>query len=229
MTIRRLVLAVFFLSFFTTLSKAAGKLDFTVDLRDTKSHTVHVTLTPTGFHAGKAIYQMPVWAPGAYSVTHYGKYVENFKAYNKYDHTLAVNQVNDDRWEIPSGQSVKKIEYDVLDSHLDTTSLYFAMANIDTSLFFANATALFGYYDDDKSAGAQVTYLIPDDWKLVCALPPPTGYSQDTNPSFKNMNYVAKNYDELADAPILAAAETKDENHLRSHRYEKFPGGRCGV
>jgi predicted metalloprotease with PDZ domain len=214
MTIRRLVLAVSLLYCYTSISYAAGKLQFTVDLRDTKSHQVHVTLTPTGFHAGKATYQMPVWAPGAYSVTHYGKYVLNFTAYNKYDHTLAVKQLDDDRWEIASGQSVKKIEYDVLDSHLDTTSLYFAMANMDTSLFFANGTALFGYYDDDKSAGAQITYLIPDDWKLVCALPSPTGYTQDTNPSFKNTIFVAKNYDELADAPVLAAAETKDANHL---------------
>ncbi len=214
MTIRRIVLAVFLLISATSHSLAAGKLQFTVDLRDTKSHVVHVSVTPAGFHAQEAFYQMPVWAPGAYSVSHYGKYVTHFKAYNKSADLLDVKQVNDDRWEIADGKAVVRIEYDVLDSHLDTTSLYFAMANMDTSLFFANGTALFGYYDDDKKAAAQVTYMIPTDWKLVCALPPPSGYTRDTNPSFKNTEFVAKDYDELADAPILAASEHKDASHL---------------
>jgi predicted metalloprotease with PDZ domain len=186
-------------------SYARGQLQFSVDLRDTKSHTVHVTMKPTGFTARAATYQMPVWAPGAYSVTGYGRYVVNFKAFDKNGRDLAVKQVNENRWEIASGKSVQKIEYDVLDSHKDTTSLYFAMANIDTTLFFANATALFGYFDDDKTAGAQVNYELPTGWKLACPLEPKAGYAPNV---FSNIEFVAKNYDELADAPILAAPET---------------------
>jgi len=210
----RLVFAVFCLSLVTSFGFAKGKLEFTVDLRDTRSHMVHVSFTPSGFHAKTAVYQMPIWAPGAYSVTGYGRYVQNFKAFDKKGDLLAKKQVNENRWQIAKGNSVARIEYDVIDSHLDTTSLYFAMANIDSSLFFANATALFGYYDDDKKAGTEVSYMIPDDWKLLCALPPPAGYVNDTNASFKNTMFVAKDYDELADAPILAAPERKDGNHL---------------
>jgi predicted metalloprotease with PDZ domain len=213
MTIRRLFVAAFFLSAFANFSFATGKLQFTVDLRDTKSHTVHISLTPAGFNAKVAVYQIPVWAPGAYSVTHYGKYVVNFKAFDKSGGMLEVKQLNDDRWQIEKGKAVARIEYDVLDSHLDTTSLYFAMANIDTTIFFANATALFGYYDDDKKAGSQVIYQFPDDWKLVCALPPPGGYTENALATFKNTTYVAKDYDELADAPILAAPDHKGDNH----------------
>ncbi len=152
---------------------------------------------------------MPIWAPGAYSVTGYGRYVVNFKAFDKTGHDLAVKQVNENRWEIASGKSVQKIEYDVLDSHKDTTSLYFAMANIDTTLFFANATALFGYFDDDKTASAQVNYELPTEWKLACPLEPKAGYAPKV---FSNTEFVAKNYDELADAPILSAPET-GRNH----------------
>ncbi len=213
MTVRRIVFAFCFLSLLASYSIAKGKLQFTIDLRDTKSHMVHVTVVPSGFHAKTAVYQMPVWAPGAYSVSHYGKYVKNFNAFNKYDHSLVTKQVNDDRWEISTGASVQKLEYDILDSHLDTTSLYFAMANIDTTLFFSNATALFGYYDDDKQAAAIVTYILPPDWKLACALPPPGGYKKDTMPTFTNTTFVAKDYDELADAPVLAALDSGDNKH----------------
>ncbi len=197
MTIRRFAVAVVLTLAFVSAVFARGVLKFTVDIRNTASHEVHVTLVPVGFHNGMALYQMPVWAPGAYSVTHYGRYIRNFKAFNKWDHTLAVKRLNDDRWEIPSGKSVKKIEYDVLDSHADTSSLYFAMANIDTSLFFSNATALFGYYDDEKNTRAQIAYQLPETWKLECPLNQKNGAVDPT--------FTAKNYDELADAPIIAA------------------------
>ncbi|MFI5202312.1 MAG: hypothetical protein ACHQNE_07985, partial [Candidatus Kapaibacterium sp.] len=90
MTIRRLAVAALLTIVIVPASFAHGVLKFTVDLRDTKSHEVHVTLVPSGFRAKTAVYQMPVWAPGAYSVTHYGRYIRNFKAFNKWHHTLAV-------------------------------------------------------------------------------------------------------------------------------------------
>src|SRR5207253_427828 len=140
-----------------------------------------------GFTESKASFQMPVWAPGAYSVTRYGRYVRNFKALDKSGLELPVTPVDEDRWTIAAGKSVAKIMYDVLDSHTDTTSLYFGMAEMDTSQFFANATCLFGYYDDDKKAPATVHYDKPAGWKLTCALPPSkNGYVQDTTPTFEN-------------------------------------------
>ncbi len=218
MTIRRLATALAFVAILSSGALAHGVLNFTVDLRNTASHEVHVTLVPSGFPAKSAFYQMPVWAPGAYSVTHYGRYVKNFRALDKAGHQLAVKQVNDDRWEIPAGRSLRTIEYDVTDSHDDSTSLYFAMANIDTSLFFANATALFGYFDDDKAAASKVRYELPVGWNLICALPPDrTGvYTETTTEDPGNLpiarSFDASDYDALADAPVLASLDTASEN-----------------
>ncbi len=205
MITHRLAFAALFVSLFAS-SSIARELRYTVDLRNTKEHAVHVTLIPVGFTAAKASFQMPVWAPGAYSVTHYGRYVRNFRAYGKSGEDLPVIIINDDRRAIANAKALAKIEYDILDSHLDTTSLYFAMAEMDTAMFFANATALFGYFDDDKSAPATVVYEKPNDWKLVCALPPSRkGYIQDTNATFQNTTFYAKDYDALADAPVMAS------------------------
>jgi len=206
MNSRQLVLSSIFLFLLASTVAARPSIKFTVDIRNTKSHMVHVTLVPSGFKKGNASYQMPIWAPGAYSVTGYGRYIRNFKAADINGYELPVKQLDSNRWEIKSGTTVQEIDYDVLDSHKDTTSLYFAMANMDTSLFFANATCLFGYYDDNKTAPAQVEYQKPVDWKLACALPPSSkGYVQDTNATFQNTTFYAKDYDVLADAPILSA------------------------
>jgi predicted metalloprotease with PDZ domain len=211
------------------LSQAAESktLNYTVDLRHTASHIVHVSLKPVGFTAKTGTFQMPVWAPGAYSVTHYGRFVANFHAISaKNGETLPVTKVNQDRWSIEHANELATIEYDVLDSHDDTTSLYFAMANMEPNLFFANATALFGYFDDDKKASAVVKYDLPRDWKLVSSLPsssPKKITSAMIERSFKKnkpldetppmsldgqiTTFYAKNYDELADAPVMASPD----------------------
>ena len=51
------------------------ELLYTVDLNSTATHKVGVTVDLKKMGATKVTYQMPIWAPGAYSVTHYGHYV----------------------------------------------------------------------------------------------------------------------------------------------------------
>ena len=103
MTIRRFVVATAPLFLLPTMLFAQGRLKFTVDLLNTDSHEVHVTLVPTGFHAKIAYYQMPIWAPGAYGVTGYGRYLRNFKAFNTDHHILKAVQIDSNRSGDPLG------------------------------------------------------------------------------------------------------------------------------
>lgn len=175
----------------------AQQLSFTVDLTKTGSKEAFVELSIHGLKpAKKPSYQMPVWAPGAYSVTNYGRFVKNFKVVDASGKEIAATKVNENRWEMPAGSKPAKITYSVINSYLDSTSLYFAMCHIDTNFFFANGTCLFGYVNDDKSLKATVGYLIPSGW---------SGYTANNTAELpKTLSLDAGNYDELADAPIMA-------------------------
>src|SRR5437762_798215 len=120
----RVFLGFFLLSLASTAF--AREMHYTVDLRDTKSHAVHVTLKPVGFSA--------------------------------------------------------------------------------------KAAALFGYYDDDKNASSTVEYVKPSDWKLATALSSGGAGGGDAARhakagNFQITTFVAKNYDALADAPVMASPE----------------------
>jgi predicted metalloprotease with PDZ domain len=175
----------------------AQQLVYTVDLDSTATHKVHVEISLHKMGAKTVTYQMPIWAPGAYSVTHYGHYISDFTASDEYGHDLPVKQVNDDRWEIYNAKKIANIDYTVRDSHKDSTSLYFALAHIDTNFFFANGTCLFGYVNDKKNIPSLVIYKLPKDWKIATAL-------DSTIPAFGMKAFKAKNYDELVDAPVMA-------------------------
>jgi len=208
----------------------AQQLSYSVDLNSTATHKVNVEINLVKMGAEKVTYQMPLWAPGAYSVTHYGHYVSNFKAYDTKGKELNVTQPNGDRWEISGAKNIAKITYTVADSHKDSTSLYFALAHIDTNIFFANGTCLFGYVNDKKDIPATVNYDRPNGgrsgndpyWQLATALDPKgwpmedperrgrTIYTTKENifesHLFDATIFIAKNYNELADAPVMAGS-----------------------
>ena len=76
--LKRLVLLV---SLLHATPLIAQSLQYEVDLTDTRSKRVKVTLIPQKLGAETVTFQMPAWAPGAYSVTNYGRYVQDLKAY----------------------------------------------------------------------------------------------------------------------------------------------------
>ena len=197
-----------FLFVFITLSAQltlAQELTYSVNLRSTETHKVGVEISLKKCGAQTVTYQMPIWAPGAYSVTHYGHYVGDLKAWDTKGKELKVTQVNGDRWEIANAKNIARIGYSVGDSHKDSTSLYFALAHIDTNFFFANGTCLFGYVNDKKNIHSIVNYNFPQGWKLATALDPVKSNAQERErPTFTLTTFSAKDYDELADAPVMA-------------------------
>jgi len=184
----------------------AQDLIYKVDLKHTESHKVGVEIDLKKGGAETVTYQMPIWAPGAYSVTHYGHYVTDLKAFDNRGKALKVTQKDGDRWEIAKAKFIAKITYSVGDSHTDSTSLYFALAHIDTNFFFANGTCLFGYVNDKKNMRSEVIYDFPESWQLATALNPIIAYPSQyySHPDFKQTSFDAKNYDELADGPVMA-------------------------
>jgi predicted metalloprotease with PDZ domain len=198
------ILIVLFVSF-SSIALHAQSLEYRVDLTNSRSKRVHVTLIPKKLGAANVTFQMPAWAPGAYSVTNYGRYVQDFQAFDHKGKTLKVTQLTQNRWSISDAKSLSKIEYYVGDSRRDSTSLWFAMAHMDSNLFFANGTALFGYLNDKKNTPSTVTFVKPPDWEIATALDYNSRAKRDC--SFTQTVFKAKDYDELVDAPVLAAPE----------------------
>lgn len=169
-------------------------LHYSVDLLNTRSKSVTVGIEFKKIGVDSLCYQMPLWAPGAYFPVGFGRFVDNFAAYDDNGDKKQVTKVNDNRWIIQNASNVTRIRYEVRTSHTDAIGQYYSLAHIDSNFFFVNGTALFGYLNDTKNTPSTVTYFIPSDWTLHCAL--------ETK---KSLEYTAQDYDELVDAPILAA------------------------
>lgn len=201
----------FLIFFLVALNLPAQKLHYTVDLRQSASGKALVTLDLDKMGAEVVYFQMPAWAPGAYAMTNYGRFVEDFKAIGHDGKEKPTERINENRWHIRNGKDIKTITYSVHNSYTDSTSLYFALAHFDTSLVFASATSLFGYVNDKKELPYRVTYLIPGNWQFEVALPEvPSKTIVSTGT--RAIDFTAKNYDELVDAPIMAGTNFQNRS-----------------
>jgi predicted metalloprotease with PDZ domain len=207
----RLVLPVLLLLIFASVSFASLSVRYAVYLDHTDSGYVRVRIDAENSENDTLYYQMPAWAPGAYAMTNYGRFVDNFKVFDEENRPLGTERLNENRWRILGKKKYTRFEYRVRNSFKDSTSLYFALCHIDSEFFFANATALFGYVNDVKDIPLEVNYLYPYGWEVHTSLDTRDTSLKEFRPPGGGLiffaGFKAKNYDELVDAPVMAGKE----------------------
>lgn len=174
---------------------------FTVDLINVTNDKVKVELLAPSISATTITYHIPKIVPGTYSEDDYGRYIEQFKAYNKKGDTLQVVKSDVNSWTISSANKLYKIDYLVNDSYDDsiTKQVIFepAGSNIqkDTN-YVINNHCFLGYFDDMKNMNYEVTFLHPSNMYGSTAL-------TDLDKSDTKDKFVVESYNRIVDNPFM--------------------------
>ncbi|PTX21214.1 putative metalloprotease with PDZ domain [Pontibacter mucosus] len=180
---------------------ASTKYNVTVDLANAQNDRVQVTVQAPAITRNDIVYNMPKIVPGTYSVSDFGKFVNDFKAYNAKGDTLAVERLDTNRWKISNATQLDRITYWV-DDTFDAPKREDVVfepggTNIEEGKnFLINPFGFIGYFDDLKQVPYTLNITKPEGFygstPLVAAA---TTDKQDT---FELPNYV-----ELADSPLM--------------------------
>jgi predicted metalloprotease with PDZ domain len=135
--------------------------------------------------------QFPAWRPGRYTLQNFIKNVRNVRFTDAKGTPLKSEKVSKDRWRVEhekDAQIVMSYEYfarqwDAGGCRLDDTQVYVN--------WVCCAAFPVGY----EHLPCSVELDIPENYRIACSLP------------LEKRKLQAKNYDELADSPMLAAAE----------------------
>jgi predicted metalloprotease with PDZ domain len=138
---------------FTSFAKTnEGKVyKFTVDLVNVADDKVKVKLFTPAISAATVTYHIPKIVPGTYSEDDYGRYIEQFKAYDKKEDTLQVLKSDVNSWTISGANKLYRVDYLVNDSYDDSTTRQVifepAGSNIQNSYFscYRNSQGSSGY------------------------------------------------------------------------------------
>jgi len=169
-----LALAVTFWSCKTGTGSGAAKSNtvaVTINLVDVKDDKVLVTVTPPEIKTDEIIYSIPKTVPGTYSTDNYGKYSDDFKAFDAKGNALTVKRIDDNSWSISNAKTLKKVTYLVGDTFDTEKGTGFgnddvfspAGTNINAGVnFMVNTHGFVGYFKDKLDVPYKVTITHPE-------------------------------------------------------------------
>ncbi|MEO5930611.1 MAG: hypothetical protein ABIR47_11815, partial [Candidatus Kapaibacterium sp.] len=169
-------------------------IDYTVSIPSLAAETFYVTATLHNVIHDTTTFYFPIWAPGAYDVVNFGRFVRDFSAVNTDGSPITIGHPDSNSFTLSGVKNGDvKIVYNVHDIGQIPNSMWFCLSDIQPNLAFAVGAALFGYPSGGKDVPYTVRYNLPTGWDIAIGLDPMSGG--------KN-TYRARDYDELIDAPL---------------------------
>ncbi len=136
---------------------------------------------------------MPVWTPGSYLVREFARNVENVRATSSSGTALPVNKTRKNRWAIDAPRTGRvTLSYRVY-AHERAGRLDW----MEESFALINGAPTFITLDERAHRPHEVQLVLPGGWQKSITSMPPAGDGAAHH-------YVAADYDELVDSPIVA-------------------------
>ncbi|MEQ9466476.1 MAG: PDZ domain-containing protein [Ekhidna sp.] len=180
------------------------KYQVSIDLRKAENDRLPIEILVPKIAEESVEYHMPKVVPGTYSISDFGRFVDQFKAFDSEGNLLEVGNISTNRWAIKDAKKLSKITYWVEDSFDDFegygSNRIFEPGGMsieaDKGVFVINTFGFIGYVDGYKFSPFELTIL--HDQKIQGATSLKKEASNDTTDT-----YIAENYNFLADAPIM--------------------------
>ncbi len=185
-------------------------IETAIDLVNINEDRAPVTINPGRFTVKTVTYRLPRVIQGTYSVSDFGKYIDDFKAFDYAGNEMAVNKVDTNTWTISNAKDLDKINYlvnDTYDIEVDggigkEQPFSPAGTNIETNNCVLNLHGFIGYFDSLKNNQYKLDVTAPADFVRSSAL---QNVSSKTSEDGKNIttSYYATRYFEITDNPMM--------------------------
>lgn len=176
-----------------------GRITATIDLRSVENDMLSVTVIPPPLCGKNFTYVLPASTPGTYAQYDFGRFVVDFKAFDKKGNQLDVTRLSTNEFSIGNPELLAKLEYRVNDTFDDPTDSLEVFNPSGTNFqkdtnFVLNYQGIIGYFDGYKMLPYDVTIQKPTGLYGATSL---------TKIEGKDDVLRAKNYDELVDNPSM--------------------------
>lgn len=177
----------------------------TIDLVNIKDDKVLVKVLAPTFSSSEVTYQIPKTVPGTYSADNYGKYIEDFKAFDKNGKELTVTHTDENTWKISNAKSLTSVTYYVNDTYDTETGRGFGKEEVfspagtnilEGKNFMLNNHGFVGYFQGNPDVNYTVTINHPSDMFGSTSL-------TDEDASNSNDVFKVKRYFDFVDNPIM--------------------------
>ena len=156
--------------------------------------------------AGTLELSMPSWTPGSYVIRDFAAHVEGLQAEDGDGRALEVQKVAKNRWRIDAaGANRLSVRYAVWAGELNVATSW-----VEDTIAVLNGAGIFLYNEASRGQPQEVVVRLPAAWPDVyTALPPGS----------EPLSFVARDFDELVDSPIVAGTLERQTFTVGSSSY----------
>ena len=182
-----------------------------ISFPERQNQYVHVTLTLPVTDAVVEL-AMPNWTPGSYVIRDYVAHLERFAVTGAGGEKLPFTKVEKNRWQIETrGSDRVVVDYDIWAGELHVSSSW-----VESDFALLNGAGVFLYSQQSLEWPQRVEVNLPDSWRQAHAALPTVGAGQQ---------FVAANYDELVDSPIVAGNMVAERFEVDGQGYQLITVG----
>ncbi len=181
-----------------------------INLTGINNDKAPVTIDPGRFTVETVTYRLPKVIQGTYSVSDFGKYVDDFKAIDYQGNDLQVNKIDTNTWSISNAKQLDKITYLVNDTYDievnggigKDTPFSPSGTNIEANNYVLNLHGFIGYFDSLKNNQYKLDVTASADFVRTSAL---QNVGSKTSEDGKNIttSYFATRYFDITDNPMM--------------------------
>ncbi|ALJ06882.1 peptidase M61 [Pseudalgibacter alginicilyticus] len=185
-------------------------VETSIDLTAVKNDKLPVIINPGRFVSETVTYRLPRVVQGTYSVGDFGKYVDDFKAFDYKGNEITVSKIDTNTWIINTATKLDYITYYVNDT-FDIEEVGgiggeqpFSPAgtNIEPDNYVLNLHGFIGYFDSLKSNQYKLSVSAPSNFVRTSALQE-TGTEMSKDGKTITSHYLAPRYFDITDNPMM--------------------------
>jgi len=181
-----------------------------IDLTNVVEDKVPVIINPGRITGENIVYRLPRVVQGTYSVSDFGKYIDDFKAFDYKGNELVVNKNDTNTWTINNASNLDYITYNVNDT-FDVevtggiggeTPFSPAGTNIEPDNYVLNLHGFIGYFDTLKNNQYKLDVTAPSDFVRTSALQQ-VANTTSADGGVSTTSYFAPRYFDITDNPMF--------------------------
>lgn len=188
----------------------SNPIETALDLTAVVDDKVPVTINPGRFTAETVTYRLPRVVQGTYSVSDFGKYVNDLKALDYDGNELEVSKVDTNTWTITDATRLDKLTYYVNDTFDIESSggiggenpFSPAGTNIEDDNYVLNLHGFIGYFDSLKNNQYTLDVTAPATFVRTSALED-RGMKSSADGTAITSSYFAERYFDITDNPMM--------------------------
>jgi len=189
--------------FVIQLTSAHAEVLVNINLQQPEHHIAEVTIDFSADKSDRVNFHLPTWRTGRYEILNLANSIRGFSALDEQGNKLAWKKIKKDTWQVSGVKDIKvQLSYQVYANQLAKRTRH-----IDDSHAFIDNSTVIMYSDSSRSQQHSISLHAPKNWRSVSGLD-----SVEVSGKKIAHQFIAKNYDVLADSPI----------EIGMHQYQAF-------